>query len=75
MPKSITFTANGFTYTNSEESTLNISGTIISQNYLKLPTGNTLQRPADPEMGTIRFNNETKNVEGYDGNTWINLRS
>lgn len=75
MPKSILFTANGITYTNSEDSELNLFGLIIDNTYLKLPSGNTAQRPISAETGMLRFNSETNEVEGYNGNIWINLRS
>lgn len=40
---------------------------------LLIPTGNTLQRPSDPRVGEIRFNTTENKVEGYQGNSWINL--
>lgn len=40
---------------------------------LKIPVGNTEQRPLLPIAGMIRFNTTTNNVEGYDGNVWGNL--
>jgi hypothetical protein len=35
-----------------------------------LPVGNTAQRPSPAEQGTTRFNNETLELEFYDGLGW-----
>jgi hypothetical protein len=40
---------------------------------LVIPSGNTLQRPANPFIGEIRFNTTTSVVEGYDGTNWVSL--
>ena len=45
---------------------------ILSDGFI-VPTGNTLQRPSDPQVGEIRFNTTENKVEGYQGNNWINL--
>jgi len=37
---------------------------------LKIPTGNTAQRPAFPENGQIRYNTDTNEFETYVNNTW-----
>lgn len=73
MPKSISFSNQGVVLTNSEDSDLTIRGIDISSDQMTLPTGNTAQRPASPEIGMIRFNTETANVEGYMGTEWVNI--
>ena len=73
MPKSITIENSNLKFTNTEDSDLNLFGLIIDNTYLKLPTGNTLQRPAIAETGMLRFNTDTRYVEGYDGNNWKSL--
>lgn len=40
----------------------------------KLPTGSTAQRPT-PESGLVRFNSDTQEFEGYDGEEWGALGS
>lgn len=37
---------------------------------LKVPTGNSAQRPAFPENGQIRYNTDTNEMEVYVNNTW-----
>ena len=75
MPKSISFSDQGVQISNSgpSDSELTIQGIDISSDYMTLPSGNTAQRPAAPEIGMIRFNTETANVEGYMGTEWVNI--
>jgi len=40
---------------------------------VKIPVGNTLQRPGTPTSGLIRFNNSTTQFEGYNGVAWSSL--
>jgi len=40
---------------------------------LVLPTGNTTQRPASPDQGTIRFNTGSTDVEVWDGTQWTGI--
>lgn len=40
---------------------------------LEIPFGDTAARPSDAEVGTIRFNTDTNVIEGYNGNSWLNL--
>lgn len=47
---------------------------ILSDGFI-VPTGNTLQRPSDPQIGEIRFNTETANIEGYMGTEWVNIEA
>jgi|688.fasta_scaffold2032650_2 hypothetical protein len=62
---SITFDADNNTIT--EDGT-----TITLKNLaLTLPSGNTLQRPSSPNAGMIRYNNQTNQIEGYDGIRWV----
>lgn len=36
----------------------------------RIPTWNTLGRPANPKKGTIGVNTETKRLEAWDGFIW-----
>lgn len=45
---------------------------VNSTGSIKLPVGDTSQRPAN-ESGIIRFNNQLNRFEGYDGSDWIQL--
>ena len=47
---------------------------ILSDGFI-VPTGNTLQRPSNPQIGEIRFNTETANIEGYMGREWVNIEA
>lgn len=42
---------------------------------LKIPTGTNAQRPGSPEPGSIRYNTESNQVEGWTGLNWVPLRS
>lgn len=37
---------------------------------IKLPVGNSAQRPSTPAQGDIRYNTDTTSFEGYSGSTW-----
>jgi hypothetical protein len=43
-------------------------------NRLAIPSGNTNLRPSSPISGEIRFNTDRSVIEGYDGNSWVNLK-
>ena len=75
MSKSIAIENSALKFTNSEDSDLNLFGLTLDNTYLKLPTGNTAQRPASPQTGMIRFNSQTNSLEGYNGTLWANLPS
>lgn len=47
--------------------------TLNTTGFLKLPVGTTLQRPATPAQGHIRFNTSTVKTESYNGTTWSEL--
>lgn len=49
------------------------SGINILSDGLIVPTGNTLQRPSDPQVGEIRFNTTFAKLEGYNGANWANI--
>jgi len=74
MAKTFSVTDGGIQISNSEDSELNLFGFNISSNYLTTPSGNTLQRPNPAETGMIRFNTDIGKLEGYDGNTWVNIQ-
>src|SRR6056300_595932 len=40
---------------------------------IRLPSGNTAQRPGSPANGDIRYNSETANIEGYASSAWAVL--
>jgi len=48
-------------------------GSINSTACINLPVGTTLNRPVDAIPGTIRYNSETYNFEGYGNGVWVNL--
>ena len=52
------------------------SGAVIidATGSLKLPTGDTSERPLTPEAGQIRYNSELSRFEGYNGTNWVNLK-
>jgi hypothetical protein len=41
--------------------------------YLKIPTGTTVQRPSSPSAGNIRFNTTTAKLEIHNGTGWFNI--
>ncbi len=73
MPKSIDIQNSKITFTNNEDSSLNLFGLKLDSSYATLPAGNTATRPSNPETGMIRFNISTNKVEGYDGTFWVNI--
>lgn len=58
---------------------LTVDGTgvtqILSTTSLTIPVGNTLQRPASPDLGALRFNTSTGQVEVWDGTQWETVGS
>lgn len=58
----------------------NITSTKVEDNIafpgtgaVKVPSGDTLQRPAIPRTGDIRFNEDLVSFEGYTGATWSSV--
>jgi hypothetical protein len=49
------------------------NGSFIGTSHIKLPSGNTAQRPASPLNGGLRYNTENGVVEGYVANSWNSL--
>jgi len=49
------------------------TNTVLSDNYILLPSGTTAERPATPTNGMIRYNTTLGYVEGYDNGTWANV--
>ena len=51
------------------------TGSVIvnSQTSLQIPVGTTLERPATPTNGMIRFNTTMNRFEGWNGTYWIQL--
>ena len=71
-----TFGVNGSTITTSGDFNITPGSGFVNINAtggLKLPVGNTLERPAD-EAGYIRFNTDLNRYEGYNGTNWVNLK-
>ena len=52
---------------------INNDGVTLLSDFV-LPSGNTLQRPANPFIGEIRFNTTTSVIEGYNGINWANIQ-
>ena len=46
---------------------------VISNQYIKLPSGNTASRPVTATVGMLRFNNESNAFEAFIGNIWNNV--
>jgi len=57
--------------TASPATTLHIS----ANDALRLPSGNTSQRPGSPANGDIRYNSTEATIEGYANSAWANLAS
>lgn len=47
--------------------------TINDTGFVKLPSGTTLQRPASPTAGMMRFNTDFSCNEYYNGTSWIDI--
>ena len=47
--------------------------TIDDTGYLGIPIGNTVQRPASPANGMMRFNTTNNYLEIYTGGSWGNV--
>lgn len=47
--------------------------TINDTGFITYPLGNTVQRPASPASGMIRFNSTEGYYEGYNSITWVQL--
>ena len=45
---------------------------ISATSAIKLPVGTSRERP-EPETGMIRYNNETHQIEFYDGSGWLEI--
>ena len=50
-----------------------ISSTGLTTGALALPSGTEAERPATPNAGWIRFNNETQQFEGYKSGAWSSV--
>ncbi len=46
-----------------------------STNYVDLPNGTTIQRPANPAAGFFRYNSSLSLLEYYNGSTWVSITS
>ena len=59
-----------------DTNTISANGTPLTffSNSIKIPSGNTQQRPQNPVMGMIRFNTQIVELEGYNGNVWGNIK-
>ena len=47
--------------------------TINDNEFLRLSSGNTAQRPSSPEIGMVRFNTDINTYEAYFGTSWAPL--
>ena len=52
-----------------QSGTLNIN----TNGSIRIPVGNTAQRPSTAATGQIRFNSQLNRFEGYNGTTWKNI--
>ena len=43
---------------------------VVGTDAFYVPVGNSLERPATPEQGAVRFNTTTVSLEVYDGTQW-----
>ncbi len=43
---------------------------VVGTDAFYVPIGNTLERPASPQQGAVRFNTTTVSLEVYDGTQW-----
>jgi hypothetical protein len=71
-----TFGFNNATISTTGDMTLSPSSEAViidATGSLKLPAGNTSQRPTGV-AGQIRYNSELTRFEGFDGTNWINLK-
>jgi len=50
-------------------------GTTDVSTSFTIPVGTTSTRPATPDAGNIRYNTDTNNYEGYNGNSWNKVGS
>lgn len=46
---------------------------VVGVDGIRIPVGTTTQRPANPNVGIIRYNTSTQKFEGYTGTQWVNL--
>ena len=55
------------------ETSINLSNSLqLTKDYIKIPSGNTAQRPSSAVNGTLRYNSETKSLEQY-ADAWVGL--
>lgn len=47
------------------------SVTFTGTDGIVIPSGTTVQRPASPATGTVRFNTDDSRFEGYNGSAWV----
>jgi hypothetical protein len=47
--------------------------TIDSTESIRLPVGNTSQRPGSPQLGMMRYNTDEEGIEIYNGDDWVPL--
>ena len=47
--------------------------TINSTESIRLPVGNTSQRPGSPQLGMMRYNTDEEGIEVYNGTDWVPL--
>lgn len=47
--------------------------TVIGGTYIQLPTGNTAERPASPQIGMMRYNTDGASYEVYKASGWADI--
>jgi hypothetical protein len=50
-----------------------VTSFVVSNQYIKVPSGNTASRPATAAPGMIRFNSESGVFEASNGSVWLNV--
>lgn len=65
----------GFSNAGVERFRIDQNGNLISfaTGEIRIPSGNTAQRPASPGNGTFRYNTQTSSFEAWIGSNWRNI--
>lgn len=64
----------GVTVIDNDSNIINVqSASFTGSGFIKIPTGNTSQRPSSPSEGMIRYNSELQIFEGYQSGEWAEI--
>jgi hypothetical protein len=75
ITSSIDFVTGSAKFGSLSTNTHQFTGSVSITGSLAIPTGTTLQRPASPDTGSIRFNTSITAVEYFSGTTWQGVNS